>query len=207
MHSFSFYFALPDSSLLRLRHPQPTIPLYANSTIMSMVGFLIENFPRDYFSELSRGRMMRDFEAEYFQARDHFMFASTLWPENCEAYFQMGILYDLLGMPEYAFASEENAFQNAHHFGEGSNKLRAQISFNQAVAMWQAARPYGDIKAYLHRAIEEWPEYERAKNFLASLPEDNEADPKGRNAMQRFTEDVRSSMNRPSFHIVEPEAS
>jgi tetratricopeptide (TPR) repeat protein len=162
---------------------------------------MVENFPRDYFTEMSRGRMLRDFTASYFEARDHLRMAVELWPEGCEAAFQLGILYDLLGMPDYAFAVEEMAYQSAGQFGETANRLRAQISFNQAVAMWQASRPYGDIKAYLRRALEEWPEYDKPQGFLASLPEDDESDPRGRTAMQRFSDDMRQSANRPTFLI------
>lgn len=168
---------------------------------------MIEFFPRDYHTELCYGRMCRDFKGEYFDARDHMRYAASLWNEGCEAYYQMGILYDLLGMPKFAFAMEERAMELADQFGESSYKLKAQLAFNQAVAMWQAARPYGDIKAYLRHALKEWPEYERAQKFLDSLPEDDEADPKGRSAMQRLSDDVRQNMNRPSYHIIEPEAA
>jgi hypothetical protein len=164
---------------------------------------MTEHYPRDYFTEMSRGRMLRDFVAEYFQARDHLRMAMQLWPEGCEAAFQLGILYDLLGMPDYAFAVEELAYQNADQFGENAGRLRGQISFNQAVAMWQAARPYGDIKAYLRRAMEDWPEYDKPQSFLESLPDDDEADPRGRTAMQRFSDDMRHSANRPSFLMSE----
>ena len=165
---------------------------------------LVEHFPRDYFTELCRGRMMRDFVGEYFQARDHMRYAMTLWPEGCEAAFQLGILYDLLGMPDYAFAVEEHAYQFADQFGETAHRLRAQISFNQAVAMWQAARPYGDTKAYLRRALEDWPEYERAQSFLDSLPEDDQSDPRGRTEMQRFADDMKRSAHLPSVSLLEP---
>ncbi len=166
---------------------------------------LVENFPRDYFTELTRGRMLRDFEGEYFAARDHMRYAMTLWPDGCEAAFQLGILYDLLGMPDYAFAVEEHAYQRADQFGDTAHKLKAQISFNQAVAMWQAARPYGDAKAYLRRALEDWPEYERAQAFFDSLPEDDQSDPRGRSEMQRFSDDMRRSANRPGFTLEQPE--
>ena len=171
-----------------------------------MYGVLAGSFPRDYHTELTFGKMCRDHKAEYFQARDHMRFATTLWPEGCEAYYHLGILYDLLGMPEYAFAMEEQAFGLADdYYGGTSYKIKAQLSFNQAVAMWQASRPYGDIKAYLRRALKEWPDYERAERFLDSLPDDDESDPKGRSAMQRLTDDVRKNMNRPAYQIIEPD--
>ncbi len=172
----------------------------------SMYTALIENFPRDYHTEMAYARMKRDFLGEYFEARDHMRYATVLWPEGCEGYYQLGILYDLLGMPEFAFAMEERAYTLAEQFGDTAYRLRAQLSFNQAVAMWQAARPYGDIKAYLRRALEQWPSYERAQKFLDSLPEDDEADPKGRSAMQRLTDDVKRDMNKPSYYIIEPDA-
>lgn len=168
-----------------------------------MYQVIVDNFPRDYFTEMARGRMLRDLCGEYFQARDHLRTATSLWPEGCEAYFQLGILYDLLGMPEFAFASEERAYQLADGFGDQAPRLRAQISFNQGVAMWQAARPYGDIKAYLRRALENMPDYDRAAKFLENLPDDDEADPRGRNAMQRFSDDMRKNMNRTKLDVAE----
>lgn len=168
-----------------------------------MYRVLTENFPSDYATELSRGRLLRDHEGDYFGAREHFKEAMELWPKGYEAPFHLGILYDLMGVPEYAFVAAEQAFQNAEQVGEGVAKLKAQISFNQAVAMWQAARPYGDIKAYLYRAMEFQADYERAKKFLESLPDDDEADPKGRSAMQRFSEDMRRSAYQPSASYVE----
>ena len=42
-----------------------------------------------------------------------------------------------------------------------------------------------------------------AANFLDSLPEDNELDPRGRYSMQRFADDVRK--NRPAFQIIDPD--
>ncbi len=165
---------------------------------------LSTHFPRDYHTELCFGKLCRDFKGEYFQARDHMRFATVLW-EGCEAFYHLGILYDLMGMPEFAFAMEERAFELADNHGQVTYKLKAQLSFNQAVAMWQAARPYGDIKAYLRRALVEWPEYDRAERFLNSLPDDDEADPRGRSSMQRLTDDVRKNMNRPAYHIIEPE--
>ncbi|MEO1268784.1 MAG: hypothetical protein AAFX99_11845, partial [Myxococcota bacterium] len=107
-------------------------------------------------------------------------------------------------MPEYAFAMADRAYGLAEQFGDASYKLKARISFNQAVAMWQAARPYGDIKAYLRRALDDWPEYERAERFLDSLPDDDDADPRGRSAMQRFTDDIRKNMQQPTYQIIEP---
>ena len=169
----------------------------------ALYGALIENFPRDYYSEFQRGRFCREYLAEYFDARAHLRFATTLYPDGVDAYFQLGLLYDLLGMPEYAFQFEEQAYQKAKEAGDELYKLRAHLSFNQAVAMWQASRPYGDIKAYLNRALDEWPDYERAQSFLNSLPEDNDLDPRGRYAMQRFTDDVRQ--NRPAFQIIDPD--
>lgn len=166
---------------------------------------LIEHFPRDYHTELSYGRMLRDHVGEYFDARDHLRYATILWPEGCEAFYQIGILYDLLGMPEYAFGMEQRAYELADQFGETAYRLKAQLSFNQAVAMWQAARPYGDTKAYLRRALDHWPDYDRAEKFLESLPEDDDADPKGRSAMQRLTDDVKQDMNKPSYYIIEPD--
>ena len=166
---------------------------------------VLSTFPTNYMTELSHGRLHRDFTAEYIVAREHLGSAQQLWPEGCEGFYQLGILYDLLGMPEYAFGFAEKAYERADQYGETSYKLKARISFNQAVAMWQAARPYGDIKAYLRRALEDWPDYERASGFLESLPEDDEADPKGRSAMQRFTDDVRRNMQRPSYQIIEPD--
>lgn len=167
---------------------------------------LVDLYPRDYHTELTRGKMFRDHKAEYFQARDHMRFAASLWPQGCEAYYHLGILYDLLGMPEFAFAMEEQAFGlvDEHYSGIGY-KIKAQLSFNQAVAMWQASRPYGDIKAYLRRAIKEWPDYERAERFLNGLPENDEQDPRGRSTMQRLTDDVRKNMNRPAYQIIEPD--
>lgn len=172
---------------------------------LKMYEVLIEHYPRNYLTELSQGRMFRDYLGEYVVARDHMRFAAALWPDGCEANYQLGILYDLLGMPEFAFNFAERAYDHADQFGESAYKLKARVSFNMAVAMWQAARPYGDIKAYLRRALDDWPEYDRAQKFLDSLPENDDADPKGRNAMQRFTDDVRQQMNQPSYVIVEPE--
>jgi len=166
---------------------------------------VLSTFPSNYLTELSQGRLHRDYTAEYFVAREHLNSAQTLWPEGCEGFYQLGILYDLLGMPEYAFGYAEQAYEKAEQYGDTSYKLKSRISFNQAVAMWQAARPYGDIKAYLRRSLEDWPDYERSANFLESLPDDDEADPKGRSAMQRFTDDVRRNMQRPSFQIIEPD--
>lgn len=164
---------------------------------------LVELFPRDYYTEFQRGRFCREYLAEYFDARAHLRYAVALYPDGIDAYFQLGLLYDLLGMPEYAFQFEEQAYQKAKEVGEELYKLRAHLSFNQAVAMWQASRPYGDIKAYLNRALDEWPDYERAQNFLNSLPEDNDLDPRGRYSMQRFADDVRQ--NRPAFQIIDPD--
>ena len=171
---------------------------------MEMYQLLAETFPLNYMTEMSQSRLHRDFTGEYYVARDHINVAQTLWPDGCEAFYQAGILYDLMGVPEYAFAMADRAYGLADQFGDTSYKLKARISFNQAVAMWQAARPYGDIKAYLRRALEDWPEYERAQNFLDSLPEDDEADPRGRSAMQRFTDDIRRNMQQPSYQIIEP---
>ncbi len=168
-----------------------------------LYAILIENYPRDYYTEFQRGRFCREYLAEYFDARAHLRFAVALYPDGIDAYFQLGLLYDLLGMPEYAFQFEEQAYQKAKEAGSELYKLRAHLSFNQAVAMWQASRPYGDIKAYLNRALDEWPEYERASNFLESLPEDNDLDPRGRYSMQRFTDDVKQ--NRPAFQIIDPD--
>jgi hypothetical protein len=162
---------------------------------------LIKEWPRNYLTELCQGRMQRDFSGEYFVARDLMKYALALNPEGCEAMYQLGVLYDLIGVPEYAFAFAQRAYEVAEQFGEGAGNLKARISYNQAVAMWQAARPYGDIKAYLHRAIEDWPQYDRARQLLSDLPDNDELDPKGRNAMQRLSEDVRKSMAHPLYEL------
>ena len=164
---------------------------------------LCDNYPQDYYTEFQRGRFCREHLAEYFMARNHLRLATNLYPDGLDAYFQLGLLYDLLGMPEYAFQFEEQAYERAKAAGDELYKLRAHLSFNQAVAMWQASRPYGDIKAYLNRALDEWPEYDRARSFLDSLPEDNDLDPRGRYSMQRFADDVRQ--NKPAFQIIDPD--
>jgi tetratricopeptide (TPR) repeat protein len=164
---------------------------------------LVAHYPRDYYTEFQHGRFCREFLGEYFEARNHLRYATVIYPDGLDAYFQLGLLYDLLGMPELAFQFEEQAYELAKVADDELYKLRAHLSFNQAVAMWQASRPYGDIKAYLNRALDEWPEYERAQGFLESLPEDNDLDPRGRYAMQRFADDVRK--NRPAFQIIDPD--
>lgn len=166
---------------------------------------LAAEYEHDYLTELARARMCRDFTGEYFLARDHFQRALALWPEGYEVHYQLGILYDLLGMPEYAFAFAEVAHSKAEQFEDSAFRHQARVSYNMAVAMWQAARPYGDIKAYLRRALDEWPEYERAQKLLEALPDNDEADPKGRNSMQRLTEDIRKNLNAPSYVVVEPD--
>jgi len=162
-------------------------------------------FQTDYLTELSRARLCRDFTAEYFLSRDHFLAARNLWPEGYEVHYQLGILYDMLGVPEFAFAFAELAHEKTEQFGDDAFKHKARVSYNQAVAMWQAARPYGDIKAYLRRALDEWPGYERAEKLIQALPDNDEADPKGRSSMQRLTEDIQRSMNAPSYYVIEPE--
>lgn len=125
-------------------------------------------YPSNFFVEFEMAEMNLFYYGNVFKARDQFLKALKLIPEDSVSNHRLSIIYFYLGMVDKSIKFNRAAIENAHNSYEPS-ETKARCLFNIAVNYINVYENYAEAKKMLEEALEEMPDYPQAKAALKQL--------------------------------------
>jgi tetratricopeptide (TPR) repeat protein len=129
---------------------------------------LLERYPLNWFTEVSMAELELKYYGNIFNAKDRFQRALELRPNDPHCYYNLGLIYHLLGV----FDKSAEHYEKAVIYHENANmprELKARSLFNIAVYKINIDRDYKEARKLLKDALREMPDYPQAEHALGQI--------------------------------------
>jgi len=128
----------------------------------------LRNYPLNYFTEVTIGELELRFKGKLLAAKDKYLLALELKPNDAYTCYELGFTYFLLGAFKKSIYYYEQAAENYEN-AAFPNDLRARALFNIAVQNVNLYDNHSEAIKRLHEALELKPDYQQAKQALKTL--------------------------------------
>lgn len=128
----------------------------------------LKGYPPNYLVEFAMARLEFRYYGKFFKAKEGFLRALELKPNDAHCYYNLGLLYNLLGIFDVSISN----YENAALYSQNSNvpaELKARSLYNIAAMKLNINNDRRSAKLLLEETLEAMPDYELARQALRSL--------------------------------------
>jgi len=128
----------------------------------------LREYPPNYLLEAAMAHLEFRYYGKFFKAKEGFLRALGLKPNDAHCYYNLGLLYNLLGV----FDKSISSYESAALYSQNSDKpaeLRARSLYNIAAIKLNLNNDRRGAKLLLKESLEVMPDYELARKALMSL--------------------------------------
>lgn len=131
----------------------------------------LKSYPENYFVEYILGDINLMYYGNIFESKDRFAKALELKENDSNCYYDLGFIYNLLGV----FEKSLECFNKAVYYSENvddSKEIKLKSLHNIAVYYITVDNDYERAEEILNNILEEDPDYDRAMATLRALKEE-----------------------------------
>ncbi len=128
----------------------------------------LKQYPPNYFTELMTGELELRYYGNVFKAKDKFLLALELKPNDAHSNYNLGFVYSLLGVFDKSKQYYEDVIINCQT-SPTPKEIKARSLYNIAVYKINIDENYKEAKRLLQEALNEMPNYPQARNVLSQI--------------------------------------